>query len=1213
MRFKKLELFGFKSFADKTSLEFEPGVTAIVGPNGCGKSNVVDAIRWVLGEQAPTELRFNRMEDAIFNGTDKKEPLGFAEVSLTLSNEDKILPIEYDEVNITRRLFRSGESQYLLNKTNVRLRDIAELFMGTGIGTSSYSIIGQGKIDLILSSRPEDRRKIFDEAAGITKYKSKKEEALRRLDQTQENLVRIRDIIAEVERQIRSIERLARKAERYKERFDALKELDSKYCAYKYQQLLKSREEINAQDTDVSGSTTRLSEDLRALKELVDNLRSESRSLEEELEKIREKRFRGEGEFERAGDRIANNKDRISEIDHLENNLVNELGGFETKSAQLDAQHKEAKERFDKLSGGEGEKKQALDEKRSLLEELARTLKESDQIIKEGKMRLVDLANTRTHLKNELAKLGANKHNLNTRLGRLSEDETKTETEFNDVEGKKIQAEENVNTLRSKLIELKENKEQLLIEHETINFSLKALQDTIRKTYGELNHKKSALEFLIDLAKKREGYSEGAKELLKIEEERGLGLSEPLRTVADLINVSGGVEHLLELALGDKVKSLVVANQEDSQRALDYLKENNLGRADIIILNQLAARGNREINGTEQASAYCATSDQFNALRDHLLGDVYITETLNDAQLILDKNPDINVVTRAGEVLAKGTISGGMLDEDALAGPLARKRKITECEKEINEFKRTISEYEQEEEHKKARISEIDSEVSSIDKSSHELDVELADKESNLTSITEEFNRLKEEVELLQLEVSELKAELEDLETDEKDKQEKLISAEGEEKALESEIANRQNLINQSSQKREALNIEVAQVETELAGLASRRSAQEEALAVITSSVTELNHSRGAKTSQLNVAREKRIELKTEIDNLTKRTSELETEIVSLKETEAQKSHLREEKTSKLMTSEEGLTNKQKELDEIRDQVRNIEVKKTELNYELEALKEKMLTSYKVDLNTYQFSFTGEESWEAIKEEVDELKHKVEAIGPVSSGAIDEHEELKERFEFLTQQEDDLKSAKEQLHQAILKINRTTRSLFAETFDKIQAEFRDFFRLLFGGGEARLEIMDTHDVLESGIEIIVRPPGKKLQSISLLSGGEKAMTAIALLFAIFKVKPSPFCILDEVDAPLDESNIDRFSQVLQEFLKSSQFIIITHNKKTIALADVMYGITMEESGVSKIVSVKFSEKVEEEKKKEAVEVAEEIASGEVPETEADPDPELQSP
>ncbi|MGH7197311.1 MAG: chromosome segregation SMC family protein [Candidatus Omnitrophota bacterium] len=969
MYFKKLELIGFKSFSDKTVIHFESGVTAIVGPNGCGKSNISDAIRWSLGEQSAKSLRGSSMEDIIFSGSNLKEPLNLAEVSLTLSNESKILPIDYEEVTITRRLYRSGESEYLINKNTVRLKDIHEMLMGTGIGTECYSIIEQGKMDVILNSKPEDRREIFEEAAGITKFKSKKKEALRKLEQTEINLTRINDIIAEVKRQIGSIERQAKKAEAYKREFEKLKELELAVASREFlifEDRKRSREE---NFRALKAEEERCLELTRSFENTYEAKRSELERLENALRELQSEELASASGMRANQDRSLLNRERIGELAARRENLLKQGEAARKRLSEFEAEARRLEEDFAASQREEHEGRAFLGSVEAEFAAIDGAIRQAQAEGQSARNELFDRANKRAHLQSEIAKLRAQTSALSMGLRKLKREE-----------------------------------ESLLQE--------------IRDFDAALNPPLFA--------------GDGGQPAAARFEARVAGFKE---------KIWGIFRSLFE--------------------------------------------GRRTAPGPEEDAALDAEIKSFNeeAVRIH-------------GQVVEEQSRRSHVEAAKKKVEEKLSVISMETQE-----LLSEENALRAREKEIED---SVALWDAEEKALNERF--LSGENLARDKQN--------DKETALVRLAEtrsmqnHFTARREKIE--------------------KDRNWLLQSKGGEEAALASFEREAQESIG----RQEALEAENAGLERESGGLSRRRDE-------VLKAMEGLRRDRAAVMSEL-----------------------------------AALEHERQER--------------HRFLDEARQKLHAYELENTEIRYEIDRLKERIFNAYQVDLvaesaAAWSTGAPGEEETvpafdlEEAKAQIQGQKDKLNKMGPVNLVAIEEHDEMKERFDFLTKQHGDLVQAKDDLHKAIQKINRTTRELFIETFQQIQKHFNDYYRQLFGGGSAELILLDESDVLESGIEIVARPPGKKLQNISLLSGGEKALTAIALLFSLFKVKPSPFCVLDEIDAPLDESNVDRFCRVLKEFIAESQFILITHNKRTMNLADALYGITMAETGVSKVVSVRISE------------------------------------
>jgi chromosome segregation protein len=1066
MYFKRLELIGFKSFCDKTVLNFEPGITAVVGPNGCGKSNIFDSIRWVLGEQSAKSLRGSEMLDVIFNGTDNKEPLSMAEVSLAFDNNSRFFNVDHPEVLITRRLFRSGESEYLLNKATVRLKDILDLLLGTGIGAESYSIIAQGKIDLVLSSRPEDRRMVFDEASGISKYKAQKRETTRKLEETEQNLLRVNDIVTEVKRQIGSLERQANKARRYKEVFEELKLKEIDLAIIDKKNFLKQKDEVAKQLEDFRKEDLVLTEAISELEAKIANRQSELRLLEESLMAGRSEILNLENSLVRNNEHIAFNEQRIIEL--TENSQVLEGQIEQARSKLLQDEEKLEKVRFEytNLKQNIEEKQLILDQKEEEISKLGTAIKNSLEIISESKKAILDLE----------AKI-ANTHN--------------EVSEFN--------SKHQVFLARKKRLEIEKAKvyEEKVIAEEALNKVAQELEST--------------RELVESFSKKIAG---------------------------------------------------VKANLEQEGQNLNSI--------------------NQEITSLENEKLTLVSHKEFLEKLRNKYDD--IGETLN-AVIYLDKLPKENVTGLVVKVANQSTLS----DEDqAYLGPSAFRisgeakpieldtQKISE---KITRLEETLGELRSRKVLRQSCISELNKMSADLEQELRNHEIALANKESSHATILEQFNKVKEEEDIIVMELTEAQGEISAIEKNLADAQSRLLSLNNEERLKQDLIVQEEDSITLNSKAREEVLVLITQTKTEIEALNKRFSSDVATLKILDETYAQDKSSLENIERQKLEAKERQQSLRLEIIDCQNKINQAELQIKEKKDGLSEVEVKYNEVSSGTVEVVKRIELERKHSEQIKNQLHELEMQNKDLDYRYSTIKERMASAYKIDLDTLE-DLNKELDQQALASEISELKRKLDSYGTVNLVAIEEYDELKQRYDFLIQQQTDLVNAKESLHQAILKINRTTKQMFMETFEKVKVEFKNYFRLLFNGGDAQLFLVDENDPLESGIEIICRPPGKKLQNVLLLSGGEKSMSAIALIFAIFKVKPSPFCILDEIDAALDEANVDRFSRVLQEFSKTSQFIVITHNKKTIVNANIMYGITMQQSGVSKIVSVKLSQNQE---------------------------------
>ncbi|MCX5694436.1 MAG: AAA family ATPase [Candidatus Omnitrophica bacterium] len=1068
MYFKRLELIGFKSFCDKTTLNFEPGITAVVGPNGCGKSNIFDSIRWVLGEQSAKSLRGSEMLDVIFNGTDQKEPLSMAEVSLAFDNSTHFFNVDNPEVLITRRLFRSGESEYMLNKATVRLKDILDLLLGTGIGAESYSIIAQGKIDLVLSSRPEDRRVVFDEASGISKYKAQKRETTRKLEETEQNLLRVNDIVTEVKRQIGSLERQANKARRYKEIFEELKLKETSSASLDKNNLRAEKEGIIGQLADLKKEEACLIELITQQEAKIANRQSELKGFEDAMMDARSQMLNLENTLVRNNEHINFNQQRINELIQSSQALEGQIGQAQDKLLKDEEKLQQVRDEYANLKQDIEVKQASLAQKEEEIDKLSLSIKKSLELIAECKKVILELENSIS--------------NTNNQIG-----------DFN--------SKHQVFLARKKRLEIEKAKvfEDKVITEEALNKVTQELEDT----------RKQVLEFKEKIA--------DVKASLQRE---GSNLEEINQGILNLGNEKLTLVSHKEFLEKLKTKYDDIGEASNAVIFLDKMPNESLTGLVVKIQNQLAA--------SQEDRLHLSTA----------------------AFKISGEAKPIELDTQK-------------IDE-----------KITKLEENIGELRNRMV-------LRQACILELTKTSEDLELELRNYEITLANKESNHAAIQEQFNKIKEEEDVIVMELADVAREVSAIEQNLVSAQNKLADLNNQERLRQDRIVQEEDAIALNSKLREDVLVFITQTKTEIEALNRRFSSDAETLKILDQTYVQDKSNLENIQRQISEAGQRQEGLKSEITECQYANQQSQVQI-------GQKKRALEEieaKYNEVSSGTVGVVKKieadRKQLDQIKNHLHDLEMLDKDLDYRYTTIKERMLSAYKVDLDLLAVP-EQEIDQAALLVEITELKRKLDSYGTVNLVAIEEYDELKKRYDFLIQQQTDLAQAKESLHQAILKINRTTRQMFMETFEKVKVEFKNYFRLLFNGGDAQLFLLDESDPLESGIEIICRPPGKKLQNVLLLSGGEKTMSAIALIFAIFKVKPSPFCILDEIDAALDEANVDRFSRVLQEFSKTSQFIVITHNKKTIVNANIMYGITMEQSGVSKIVSVKLSQNKEKE-------------------------------
>ena len=1182
MYFKQLDIIGFKSFPHKTKLKFEPGITAVVGPNGCGKSNISDAIRWVLGEQSAKCLRGSSMEDVIFNGTDSVEPINMAEVSLTLSNNDRALPIDYDEVTISRRLFRSGESEYVLNKTPVRLKDIAHLLMGTGMGTSSYSIIEQGKIDLILSSRPEERRYIFEEAAGITRYKAKKKEALKKLEHTENNLVRLGDIVNEVRKQISSIERHAKKAERYKNDFEVMKNLDLKLTGFELSninaELTKNKEILEEACAEEEARKAGLEESLASISKCRQLLDSTMRELVDMQSKLSEARLF----IDKGDNRAALNRERINDLSNFKMQSEEELSRLEER---VQAQEKDIagiRERFESMMKAKTDKEKTVLQMEENSRNLAMEISGHQKDIKSVKAKSLDLLAVQTKTKNELIKMGADLANRKTRLRRLETEKRNVNEEEENV-GKLLgEAESAVCACREKLRKsehfVAEIKNRLSLSEERWD----TLQKRIRESLDLQNSLGSKEEILKEMIEKHEGFGRGVK--LVMASSAANILPGVLGIVANIVEPETGLELALEAALGGRAQAIVAENRDALKGALRFLGEEKAQASFLIhedIKKLRPKRRNERIVrnfGASQLSSLVRTEPSYAAVVDYLLGDIYLVKDLEEAYRISESfNEDIKFVTKEGLLFEKGRVFGGFMQSQGASSIIGRAKRLEEIRSQIGALKAAMSALKAEEIGEKKGIEGLKKEVSEAEKALKGEEINLESVIFKKESREADFRKIADELSIMELEIREVGELVHELSFKGDNLNVLLNEKEIEYERDQAFISSSQEALQTKDGMKNELAIKLSEIKSELAFLKAADDEAAKSLDKETRVCEELRSQRESKKRDARDSEQKKLLLEIETGNLEEEIAAMRIEEEAMAKDLSGIMERKGTLSAELQEKEGSSRREEKYIENLRNEIRRLEIAKRESELMSVNIVDRIRQAYKLDIQSVRVLPEEDTNWEEVKNQVEVLKIKLEKLGPVNLVAIEEHKNLEERFSFLTGQQEDLLRAKESLHKAILKINKTTKQLFVETFEKIQGEFKNYFRMLFGGGHAEVLLLDESDVLESGVEIVVRPPGKKLQNLLLLSGGEKALTAMALLFAVFKVKPSPFCILDEVDAPLDESNIGRFTRILQDFLKTSQFIIITHSKRTMQMANVLYGITMQQKGVSKIVSVKFAE------------------------------------
>jgi len=1187
MYFKQIELQGFKSFADRTVIQLEPGTTAIVGPNGCGKSNILDAMRWALGEQSAKALRGSHMQDVIFNGSEHRPATGMAEVVLTFDNATGRLPIDFAEVTVSRRVYRSGESEYLLNKAPCRLRDIVELFMDTGVGTNAYSLIGQGKIDMVLSSKPEDRRFLFEEAAGIIKYKTRKRVAIRKLDSAEQNLLRLGDIIAEVQRQMRNLKRQVNAAIRHRELTSVLKELEVRNAWLRYNEL--------------SGQIDDLRERFKTAQNAYEKASAETSKEEARLEELNIKRV----ETERTLMARRDGEHQIdSEMEKLESQIALLRRDIEYGQEQQATAHEEQKEfasRAENAQSTEGES----DEKASALRQELKDVEdaiaakqeawnaaqarvaEADASLEAMRQRALETINTRNRTQTEIETLGASLSSIDGQLANLTGRHEKHATRHEaltarhqEVHGKHSAAQkaftEKVALRQAQQAERAENVQRL----ETLNKEWQTLRE-------QKSSQEARLASLRELRDSYEGFATGVRAVMMAKQRNMGNIQGVIGPVGDLISTEKSYEQAVEAALGGNINNIVVNQADDAKSAINFLKEHRAGRVTFLPLDTIrpsshddsdTLRGLPGVVG--KAINFVQCEARIMPALEYLLYNTVIVETIDDAiRIARSERRFPRLVTLEGEVVSSaGAVTGGRTKHET-RGLLGRSAEIEEletktsaAEKKINALSRDALALTEKATALAESIKALESEENTLRQETGELGVALAEVNTELKSITQDAEQLAEQR-------NELAARRQELEARRASAQERFASMDDDDAALERDTIAAQDNAAQARQAFAAAGDELTELRVRLASLSQHVDEAER---------NKVREQR-AREEALREA-QRRVEL---VERLQVREKELEASIADQVERIKALSETREDAHGKVLEAQQEQDRLLKETDKVTAALKTLRVQTNSTQKEVHSLEldlshkedqigffqERIAADYGLALGSLSEKEVGTDEYDEDEREklIADNRKELQKLGTVNLMAIDEYEALEKRNEFLTTQEEDLRKAKETLLSVVGKIDATIKEMFLETFNLIGENFKNFFRRLFNGGQARIYLLDEDDPLESGIEIEARPPGKKPQVISLLSGGEQAMTAIALLFSIFSAKPSPFCVLDEVDAPLDDANIGRFLGLVDEFTDRSQFIIITHSKQTMSHVDALFGVTQQERGVSQMVSVKFDE------------------------------------
>ena len=1181
MYLKSIEVQGFKSFANKILFEFHNGITGIVGPNGSGKSNVGDAVRWVLGEQSAKSLRGASMQDVIFSGTENRKPMGFASVSITMDNSDHKLPIEFDEVTVTRRVYRSGESEYRINGSACRLKDINELFYDTGIGKEGYSIIGQGQIDKILSGKPEERRELFDEAVGIVKFKRRKAAAQKKLEDERQNLVRVNDILSELTRQLTPLEKQAETAKIYLKKRDELKVLDVNMFLLEMEE---SRTELAALEEKLAISER----DLKENSQKYESIRIEYDRLEEKIGgldgQIDSKRARNnENQLKRQ--QLAGQMEVLREqIRSVETSRKNQLERLETIEKDLTERKKELEASRLELNGLKEERKQAQEEEEDTSVEndvIEASISHLNREIEGDKSEIIRILNQRASTKGKIQRYDTMMEQNQIRRAEVSQRLLRLRSEENEQEDSLKELQEKYETVSEKIEDLTEESRTYEEAVEKIRRELVRQNQQAEQGQTAFHREASRLESLKNITERYDGYGNSIRRCME-QKSREPGL---LGVVADLIKVEKAYEVAIETALGGSIQNIVTSDEDTAKRMIDFLKKNKFGRATFLPLTSVGLRGGFTDNGALKepgviglASTLVQADQQYEGLVRYLLGRVVVADTIDHAVALARKyRYSLRIVTLEGELLSPGgSMTGGAFKNSS--NLLGRRREIEELEESVKLLKKDLDALNQAIDENRSKRNALRDKIAALAEKlqkeylvQNTAKMEISQMESRRDETASGYHHLKDEAVEIETQMAEIKEEKhriqEELDASVKQEQELNDRIEKNQKALKEEQAN----LTEQKQRFENVHLK-------LAGFLQKEDFLKQNTSRIEREVRTLNEEKVSVQKKMEDGEKETLEKE---ENLKKIQETIDSGADVQKEAEEKIRVLTEEKNACMVTQKgffterEALTEQKSLLDKE--------------NFRLSARQEKLVESRDARINDIweQYELTPGSAREMKREEYQEmnqlkkavldLKNEIRSLGSVNVNAIEEFKEISERHSFLKGQHDDLVESEKALLGVIDDLDAGMRRQFEENFVKIQTEFDKAFRQLFGGGHGKLELVEGEDILEAGVRIIAQPPGKKLQNMILLSGGEKALTAIALLFAIQNLKPSPFCLLDEIEAALDESNVARYANYLHKLTKNTQFIIITHRRGTMAAADRLYGITMQEKGVSALVSVNLIE------------------------------------
>lgn len=1179
MYLKRIEMQGFKSFADKTVLEFKPGITTVIGPNGSGKSNISDAIRWVLGEQSMKSLRGAKSEDIIFAGTQARKSLGFAEVSIVIDNNDNKLPIEYSEVTVTRKIYRSGETGYFINKVPCRLKDILELFMDTGIGKDGYSIIGQGKIDEILSNKSEDRRHIFEEAAGIVKYRTRKQESEKKLEQTKLNLLRINDILAEIEANIEPLKLQSDKAKQFLDLREELKSIEVGLFIYnintykeKLEQLVKDEDIITSQKEAEDSKMEALQASKEELRQVVDDITAQ-------IENMQNIGFESSNKIEKINSEIGISNERIQNNNANKQRLETEILEVKSRIEELKEEQKQKLEKKTNLTSNKEKFEKELAEKEAELAELSKKLSAKELEI-EGKKQIVqNNIDKKYEFAAEINTQDVNYENLEKHKKQLKNEIDSVISELDSTRYGKNEISKGFYDIESKRNIAVEKLEKSVQAKEQNMQKLKQYEDEISKLTYTQRMKQARHQFLIETEKEKEGYNKTVKSLL-VACDKDSNLNKGIHGVlANLISVEKEYETAIEMCLGQSLQNIVTSTEQDAKKMIEYLRTNSLGRASFLPI--ASVQGKKLDKLTKMDGVIGIASDLVKCKKEYeqiilsLLGRTVVVEDMDTAIALAKKDKySFRIVTLKGDIISSsGSISGGSVQTKTV-NILGRSREIEDLEKELKKLEKQIADKTAEKEEYASSIGDSIEETAKLEKELQEIEIVYATEKQKMVAVEENITRLENRLAKLKEEVTQTEKQKEEnrLLKEQKETEIQTLTQQIEElnKVIEEFALN-----NKDNQKYiDDLNFDIMNLKISVTSFDESESSIEEMVERISQDIKNNEQSIENKNQNILAINEENTKLEQTITEYNAQIEQIKQEVTNSGTKVEELKQERIAKNEKLVNTENEIQSQFSTLESLKEQIIKLDVKKTKLEQDLQQVVESLWNEYELTPNSTE-EYQKPNNVATAQKQVNSLRNKIKDLGSINIDSIEEYKKTKERYDFMSEQRLDLENTASKLRKIIGDMTTTMQNQFKEKFELINKNFNEVFTELFNGGKAELILENEENILECGIDIRVQPPGKKLQNMMLLSGGEKAFTAIALLFAILKINPAPFCILDEIEAALDDVNVYRFAEYLKKFCKQTQFLVITHRKGTMEAGDSVYGVTMEENGISKLLSIKL--------------------------------------